>query len=522
MTDVENKRAALRRLAQGMAAVSPDVAPLIRRATRIMLAMIWVLALLAAIGIGVLLVSHARSHSQANAVSLEQYARRTIDLAAFVVDEFEEFLDQRGGIDGIAVDPAASRKLGELVKWLPEGSGTLLVLPDGSVTASSTPLPDRMVNLSDRRWFKAHAEEGAESYVGPAILGRVNGDYIFTYTSAYRGQDGRLLAMVNLGIPSGSITGLAPDGHGLSFALVQHEGPVVAAQPFRPDMVGTPYPLPARPDANQETVLNRVPGSYAVSTVRDLPDLGLYAVATVPLLTALQPLIWGVGIGFPLLLLFTQLLLGLSDLLQKKSLEVQQALADNKVLFQEVHHRVKNNLQVVSSLLRLQTERLPPEVRPVMEETGARVRAIALVHEQIYRTASPSVIELDTFLAQLVQQLAASMIGGTANITTDFEPVTIGLDRAVPVAILATEAITNAIKHGLEEGQGTIALSLHTRDGRNLLAVRDSGAGPTEEMKGGLGTRIMTALSRQIDGEWSLRAVPGEGTCFSLSWPAGN
>ena len=215
------------------------------------------------------------------------------------------------------------------------------------------------------------------------------------------------------------------------------------------------------------------------------------------------------------------MLTGLSGQLQTKSREVEQALADNKVLFQEVHHRVKNNLQVVSSLLRLQTERLPPELRPLLDETGARVRAIALVHEQIYRTSSPSDVQLDRFLAQLIQQLSASMIGGSAKITTELEPVTILLDRAVPVAILATEAITNAIKHGLDKGDGAISVSLAKRDGRNVITVRDSGKGVTEEGEAtGLGTRIMTALSRQIDGEWSLRSTAAEGTVFTLSWPA--
>jgi two-component sensor histidine kinase len=220
------------------------------------------------------------------------------------------------------------------------------------------------------------------------------------------------------------------------------------------------------------------------------------------------------------LLLLTQLLLTLSNQLQHKSRQVEQALADNKVLFQEVHHRVKNNLQVVSSLLRLQSERLPPELRPLLEETGARVRAIALVHEQIYRTASPSDVQLDKFIVQLVQQLQASMIAGTAKITTDLQPVTIGLDRAVPVAILATEAITNAIQHGLHDGEGAITVTLASQNGLNRLAVHDSGSGDRDAGKSGLGTRIITALARQIDGEWSRDVTPSGGTAFTLTWPA--
>jgi two-component sensor histidine kinase len=129
-------------------------------------------------------------------------------------------------------------------------------------------------------------------------------------------------------------------------------------------------------------------------------------------------------------------------------------------------------------------------------------------------------VQLDRFLAQLVQQLSASMIGGTARITTDLQPVIIGLDRAVPVAILATEAITNAIKHGLDDGRGEIAVSLVSEGDRNVFAVHDSGTSLREDGTSGLGTRIMTALARQIDGEWDLGSGTSGGTLFTLSWPA--
>ena len=82
--------------------------------------------------------------------------------------------------------------------------------------------------------------------------------------------------------------------------------------------------------------------------------------------------------------------------------------------------------------------------------------------------------------------------------------MTIGLDRAVPVAILATEAITNAIKHGLDDGRGRDHRQRSpVESGPNCLAVHDSGTGVREDGTSGLGTRIMTALARQIDGEWS-------------------
>lgn len=523
VASLAEQRSALRRLADGEAAGrKADVAPLIRRGTQVMLIAIWALALLASLASAYLLLAHARSHSQVTAVGLEQFTKRNIGLAAFVVDEFKEFLDTRGGVTGIADDDAATAKLERLIKWLPSGSSALLVLPDGNVALSTEPLPAPSPNLSDRRWFRAHVDAGADSFVGPSILSRVYDRYIYTYTASYRAADGRLLAIIDLGIPSDTLTGLAPDKNVVDLAIVKYDGSVVAAEPFAPGLLATTLYLPERP-RDQQTLFGRFLGSFSVVSIRNVPELGLYAVVAMPLVKLFEPLIWAVVLGSGLLLVLSNVMLNLSLLLQAKSVEVEQALADNKMLFQEVHHRVKNNLQVISSLLRLQTDRLPPEVRPLMEETSARVRAIALVHEQIYRTASPSTVQLDVFLAQLAKQLAASMIGGGVTIETALEPATIGLDRAVPVAILATEAITNAIKHGLDQGQGTIILSLRSAAGRNLLEVRDSGqASPAAEIRGGLGTRIMTALSRQIDGDWTLNSNPRQGTVFTLSWPVGS
>lgn len=517
---IEHERTALRRLADGSAATAGgEVVPLIRRATRAILVMLWVVAIIAAVTSAALLVRHAYSHTEGAAISLEQFARRTVSLAAFVADEYQEHLDERGGLAGLGADAAIGQRLRELASWLPEGSSAGVVAADGSYLTSTETLPAPSVKATDRAFYAAHVRDGRDAYVGPAILSRIYNRYVFTYSASYKAKDGRLLGIITLGIPSDSITGLAPDQRHTNMALVEDDGAVVAALPFRPEMIGEPLAWSGALPDGQSTGIANLLGAWSVVSVRGVPDLGLHAIVALPLLDFLQPLLWGLGIGLPVLLLLTQLLLSLSNQLQQKSLQVEQTLADNKVLFQEVHHRVKNNLQVVSSLLRLQSERLPPELRPLLDETGARVRAIALVHEQIYRTASPSDVQLDKFLVQLVQQLAASMIGGTARIVIDFQPVTIGLDRAVPVAILATEAITNAIKHGLDDGDGAITVRLDSHGGMNRLEVHDSGIGVRDARNAGLGSRIMTALSRQIDGQWSRDATPSGGTSFMLTWP---
>lgn len=499
---------------------SAEVVSLIRRGTMVVLALLWLCALVAAATALWLLVTRGIAETQATAAGLEQYARRTIELSDVVAEGVIHYLDHRDGLEGLEGDTRVQHQLYHLKERLPSDSTILFVRPDGRMAVSTSGQPSKPVDLSDRRWFRAHTVEGALNYVGPAIESRVVNEIVYTYTKSYKAPDGRLLGIVDLGIPSDSIIGFSRNISQVNVAIIQHEGPLVAADPLSAEDIGKAFPLPGKPPADEDTVFGQAFGTLSVATIRNLPDQGLYVIAALPLKTMLQPVLWGMLFASLVLGFFTVALLNLSRLAQRKSRQVEQALADNRMLFQEVHHRVKNNLQVVSSLLRMQTDRIPEEFRPVMEQTAARVRAIAMVHEQIYSADRPSIVQLDPFLQALLAQLQASMLGAErATISIDLEPVTVGLDQAVPVALMATEAVTNAIQHGLKCGHGEIIVTLQQKKGRNALQVEDTGTGPPADSTGGLGTRIMTALARQIDGEWRLDRTPEGRTSFTLSWP---
>ena len=497
-----------------------EVVALIRRGTLAMLTLLWLFALAGAAIALWLLITRGIAETQATAAGLEQYARRHIELGDFVTEGVIHYLDHRGSVEGLSKDTKIQPALYKLKQRMPPGSSISFVLPDGTVAVSTRKTPQTPVNVSDRRWFRAHVMEGARSYLGAAVKSKLSGEIVFTCSRSYFAPDGRFLGMIVLGIPSESIIGFSPAVAQMNVALVQHEGPLVAAYPISAADIGKSYPLPSKPLAGESTVLGTAFGTLSIATSRNLPDLGIYVLAALPLMKFLQPALLGMVSGFSVLGLFTLGLLNLSRLAQRKSQQVEHALADNRILFQEVHHRVKNNLQVISSLIRMQTDRLPDEFRPVMQQTAARVRAIAMVHEQIYSADSPSVVQLDPFMQALLVQLQVSLLGAErAEITSELEPVTVGLDQAVPVALMATEAITNAIQHGLKCGQGAITVTLRQQDGRNNLQVEDTGTGPPPESKGGLGSRIMTALARQIDGAWNLERTPDGRTRFTLDWP---
>lgn len=497
-----------------------EVVSLIRRGTLAMLSLLWLFALGGTAIALWLLISRGIAETQATAISLEQYARRHIEVGDYVAEGLVHYLDHRGGVEGLNKDTGIHPELYRLTQRMPPGSSLAFVLPDGEVAVSNYKTPGTPINVSDRHWFRAHVQEGARNYLGSAVMSRLDGQIVFTCSKSYFAPDGRLLGVIVLGIPSQSIVGFSPSVSEMNVALVRQDGPLVAAYPITASDVDKPFPLPSKPAIGESTALGVTFGTLSITTTRNLPDLGIYALAALPLMKFLQPALLGILSGLSVLGLFTIGLLNLSRLAQRKSQQVEHALAENRILFQEVHHRVKNNLQVISSLIRMQTDRLPDEFRPVMQQTAARVRAIAMVHEQIYSGDSPSVVQLDPFMQALLEQLQASLLGGErAEITSQLEPVTVGLDQAVPVALMATEAITNAIQHGLKCGQGAITVTLRQKDGRNMLQIDDTGTGPPPESKGGLGSRIMTALARQIDGAWNLERTPDGRTAFTLDWP---
>src|SRR3712207_6822802 len=142
--------------------------------------------------------------------------------------------------------------------------------------------------------------------------------------------------------------------------------------------------------------------------------------------------------------------------LQQANESLGQALADKVVLLQEIHHRVKNNLQVTTSLLQMQARRFTdPNVKAAFRETQDRLRSIGLIHDLLYRKDQDGMIDLRDYLSRLLEELSATYGASARGIAVDLdaEPIEIDLDRGPPLALAITEAIINAFKHAFEPGQ---------------------------------------------------------------------
>ncbi len=217
----------------------------------------------------------------------------------------------------------------------------------------------------------------------------------------------------------------------------------------------------------------------------------------------------------------------ISDITERRRAEeaLRTSLAEKEVLLREVHHRVKNNLQVVVSLLNLQSQNVPDEkAREIFKESRNRIRSMALVHERLYQSTDLSRIDFPEYLRRLTAHLFRSygLDEGRVGLEVDAGDVRLDVNTAVPLGLIVNELVSNAIKHAFPgRARGNIAVGLERLDGgRFRLVVSDDGAGFPEGVDfrktESLGMQIVTMLTEQLDGELLLERAAG--TTFVLTF----
>lgn len=205
------------------------------------------------------------------------------------------------------------------------------------------------------------------------------------------------------------------------------------------------------------------------------------------------------------------------------------ALASKEVLIKEVHHRVKNNLQIISSLLSMQAASMgDPSVTRALEENQERVQSMALIHDRLNGNDKPDQLDLRDYVQTLARDLFYSY-GVDSNLVQlrfQLDPVWLPLSQATPCGLILNEILTNALKYAFPNAQaGEIVIELNCgEDNRVHLTVSDDGvgmpAGLQPENTPSLGLRIVEILRRQLDGAVKYEAGPDHrGTIFSLTFP---
>lgn len=221
-------------------------------------------------------------------------------------------------------------------------------------------------------------------------------------------------------------------------------------------------------------------------------------------------------------------LIGLSqDVTDRKSIEQQlrESLTEKEILLREIHHRVKNNLQVVASLVSLQASALDdPKLREALGEVRNRVLSMGLIHDALHRSGSFARLDFDRYCAGLLESLVRvyGPMAERVKLELELEPVVLSVASAVPCGLILNELATNALRHAFPNGEGelTVRLSLEPASKRVCLCVRDNGRGLPEGLDWRrcqtLGLRLVQMLARQLEG--TVETGPGPGAEFRVSF----
>ena len=215
-----------------------------------------------------------------------------------------------------------------------------------------------------------------------------------------------------------------------------------------------------------------------------------------------------------------------SQALKEKADEALRAsLKEKEALLKEVHHRVKNNMQVITSLLRLEANRIDhPITRSVLKDMQNRILAMAALHEALYRSNNFAQVDLSSYLKELTGQLARSLVAspGQVRFVLDLFPVGLDLDQAVPCGLIVNELVSNAMKHGLSSGRpGEVRVGMEWAGGGLLrLRVADDGVGLPADFdarrRKSLGLQLVADLARQLGGNFHIG--PGPAAIFEVTF----
>jgi PAS domain S-box-containing protein len=205
---------------------------------------------------------------------------------------------------------------------------------------------------------------------------------------------------------------------------------------------------------------------------------------------------------------------------------IKKSLTEKEVLLKEVHHRVKNNLQVVNSMLNLQSNYIDDKkMKGIFMESQDRIRSMALVHEQLYQSKDLSSINVAYYLKSLKKNLFNTYKFATSLVqcNADIEEIKLNIDTAIPLGIIMNELCTNALKHAFQEGtRGELKVEFkHVGSDNCLLLVSDNGVGLPKDLDitntESMGFLLIKSMIEQLNG--SLQIEQGQGTTFKITFP---
>ncbi|MGE0562520.1 MAG: sensor histidine kinase, partial [Flavobacteriales bacterium] len=202
------------------------------------------------------------------------------------------------------------------------------------------------------------------------------------------------------------------------------------------------------------------------------------------------------------------------------------SLKEKEILLKEVHHRVKNNLQIISSLLNLQTNYIKDEeANDLFQETKNRIKTIALVHEKLYKSSDVEHVNINHYIESIIELLSYSYDKEYIDVSIDIEEFVFekfDMEKAIPLGLVVNEIVSNSYKHAFNKKlKGNININLYSQDKLATLIIADNGSGISKEIDlenlTSLGLELIDSLVNQLDGNYQIKNE--RGTTFSINFP---
>lgn len=226
-------------------------------------------------------------------------------------------------------------------------------------------------------------------------------------------------------------------------------------------------------------------------------------------------LLFGGGLG--VLGLLTFLLFKFNKEMKSKNTVISEALDEKEVLLREIHHRVKNNLHFISSLLGLQTDHVSdPAALGALQEGQDRVQSMALIHQNLYQEDNLTGVDIPEYFGKLINGLFDSynIRQGDIKLEIEVAPLNLDVDTVIPIGLIVNELVSNSLKYAFEGREtGTISINLKEEEGVLKLQVKDDGVGmgqaAKEAMGSSFGYKLVKAFVSQLDANLTVNTIPG-------------
>ena len=409
--------------------------------------------------------------------------------------------------------------LAPVLEGMPTLSEVYIIDASARTIYSTVPGADS-ISVADREYFIA-VKDGAPFYTSALLVSRLTGDRIFVFSKRVT-RGGEFAGAIMVSFPESLLEELWRnlDFEGAStISLMRDDGQLMARFPptdastdlshlplftdYLPQADTGTYTSPSSPVDGIARVVSyrRVTGTniIALASVSSAQTWANFNGAVVAVFIIVSPIVLGLVLGCAWIVRLLY-----RDAAQARAL--QASLEANTMLFREIHHRVKNNLQSVQSLVRMQD--IPQAAKLDLQ---SRFAAMAAMHEHIYKHDRYEDIDAHDFIPAVVDEVLTAY-GCDAAVNYEVAHIPVDRDHATPLALLLSELVTNACKYAFADGGGTITIGLRRgENGRAQLTVRDSGGGIEAERDAGgsMGMRLIKGVVAQMDGTHSFRNEGG-------------